>query len=94
MLKKVIRIAGIMSSLLFLATSFGIIFWITQDEQQRLALRERAGFADSQEDRLAKEAEDRVKAESSAAVEMADKTLADIDRLLSSLSTDDLPSED
>ncbi len=94
MFKKIIRIAGITSSLLLFAASLGIIFWITQDEQQRLALRERAGFTDNREVISAKETEDQKKAEASAAVETADKTIADIDRLLSSLSTDDLPSED
>lgn len=94
MLKKIIRIAGIVCSVLFIAASLGIIFWITQDEQQRLALRERAGFTDSQEDVLAKEAEEKAKAEARANVEAADKALTDIDRLLSALSTDDLPSED
>jgi flagellar basal body-associated protein FliL len=94
MLKKVIRIAGIVCSVLFLAASLGIIFWITQDEQERLALRERAGFADSQEDILTKEAEEKAKAEVRSGIEAADKTLSDIDRLLSTLSTDDLPIED
>lgn len=93
MKEKILRFFGIMFSVFFLIASLGIIFWITQDEQERLALREKAGLA-SVNDLAAENAKKQAEAEVLASFETADKTLNDIDALLSALSIDDLPSED
>ncbi|MFA9262077.1 MAG: hypothetical protein ACEQSB_01820 [Undibacterium sp.] len=91
LLHKISRIFGIGLSVLFLIASAGIIFWISQDEQERLALKERAGLMAVSDP--AAEAEKQTTADATAALEAADRTLRDIDMLLSTLSSDDLPNE-
>lgn len=92
MKEKILRFFGITCSVFFLIASLGIIFWITQDEQERLALRERAGLTSAQ-DLAAENAKKQAEAEALASFEAADKTLNDIDALLSALSIDDLPND-
>lgn len=93
MKEKIFRFFGITGSVLFLLVSFGIIFWIGQDEQERLAFKERARFLSGKED-LGKEAARVLSAKKMEEAEVLDKALHDIDVLLSSLTLDELPTEE
>ena len=92
MLQKVIRIFGIGLSVMLLVASGGIIFWISQDEQERLALKERVSLMGDADP--SGEIEKKSKADAAAELETADRTLHEIDTLLAALSSDDLPSEE
>ncbi len=91
MVRKIIRIGGAILSVLFLIGSVGIIYWISQDEQERLALKERAGLANS--DEISRAQEKKAKEDMAAELEIVDRSLHDIDALIANLSNDDLPSE-
>lgn len=93
MLRKIARIVGISLSVLFLLASAGIIFWISQDEQERLALKERAGLIGN-DDPEAEELARQAKADAADGIAAVDKAIRDIDTLLASISIDDLPTEE
>ena len=78
---------------ILLALSVGVIFWISRDEQGRLAEREQAALEAA---RLSSEAEarERISVETHVdSAEAADRTFHDIDALLASLGSDDVPDE-
>lgn len=91
MLHRIIRISGVTLSVLFLIGSIGIIYWISQDEQERLALKERAGLVDNSEESRAQEK--KAKEDIAAELEVADRSLHEIDALMATIANDDLPSE-
>lgn len=92
MKEKILRFIAILFSTLLLAVSVGVIVWISRDESSRLAARERAAIEAAEK----AQAEERALEASDEAVESQDseKLLHDIDTLLNSLSSDDLPDED
>lgn len=92
MKEKILRFIAISSSALLLAMSVGVIFWISRDESSRLAARERAAIEAAEK----AQAEEMALEVSDETVESQDseKLLHDIDTLLNSLSSDDLPDED
>lgn len=92
MKEKILRFIAISFSSLLFVVSVGVIVWISRDESSRLAARERAAIEaaeKAQAEEMALEASDET-------VESQDseKLLHDIDTLLNSLSSDDLPDED
>lgn len=91
MLHRIIRISGVTLSVLFLIGSIGIIYWISQDEQERLALKERAGLVDNSEESRAQEK--KAKEDIAAELEVADRSFHEIDALMATIANDDLPSE-
>jgi hypothetical protein len=90
-----LRSTAIIFSILFLAASVGVIMWISQDEKARLADREAAALEQA---RLMEEAEKRAVQEApSPSVsdrDTAQRSLENITILLSSIESDDLPSDD
>lgn len=91
MLHRIIRISGVTLSVLFLIGSIGIIYWISQDEQERLALKERAGLVDNSEE--SRTQEKKAKEDIAAELEVADRSLHEVDALMATIANDDLPSE-
>lgn len=92
MKEKIIRFMAIVFSGLLLAASAGVIVWIARDESSRLAVREKAAI-EAAEKAYAAEGADEL-ADGGEGSEDAEKLLHDIDTLLMSLSSDDLPAED
>lgn len=92
MKEKILRFIALSFSALLLAVSVGVIVWISRDESSRLAARERAAIEAAEK----AQAEERALEASDETVESQDseKLLHDIDTLLNSLSSDDLPDED
>lgn len=92
MKEKILRFITLSFSALLLAISVGVIVWISRDESSRLAARERAAIEAAEK----AQAEERALEASNETVESQDseKLLHDIDTLLNSLSSDDLPDED
>ncbi len=92
MKEKIIRFITISFSALLLAASVGVIIWITRDESSRLAAREKAAIeaaakAHAEEQKLEV-------ADGAGESQDSEKLFHDIDTLLNSLSSDDLPDED
>ena len=91
MKEKIIRFIAISSSAFLLAASAGVIVWITRDEGLRLAARERAAIEAAE--KSAAEEQSRAAIEGAEDSQDSEKILHDIDTLLNSLSSDDLPDE-
>ena len=91
MKEKIIRFFAISTSALLLAASVGVIIWITRDEGLRLAARERAAIEAAE--KSAAEEQSRTATEGAEDSQDSEKILHDIDTLLNSLSSDDLPDE-
>ncbi|MFZ1654824.1 MAG: hypothetical protein WBO92_02090 [Candidatus Moraniibacteriota bacterium] len=89
---KLIRYSTVSISVLLLAASVGVMYWIARDEQTRLAERERQAIEAAERSYLAEQEQpDQEHTPASAGV---GPILHDIDTLLGRLSSDDLPAED
>lgn len=91
MKEKILRFTALSFSVLLLAVSAGVIVWIGRDESSRLAAREKAAI-EAAEKASAEEKALEAEAESADSQDSA-KLLHDIDTLLSSLASDDLPDD-
>ena len=92
MKEQLARSGVIVISMTLLALSVGVIYWISQDERSRLALREKAALEAAAHLR---ERETMLGSDGPVSGnEEAEKMLHDIDRLLINLSSDDLPDEE
>jgi hypothetical protein len=90
MKEKIIRFVAISSSVLLLAVSVGVIFWIVRDERSRLAERERAAIEAAE--RATQQELEQAAGESDKGD--TEKIFHDINTLIAGLSMDDLPTED
>lgn len=92
MKEKIIRFVAVAFSGLLLVASAGVIVWIARDESSRLAAREKAAIEAAEKAHAAEAAGESV--DEVEGSEDAERLLHDIDTLLMSLSSDDLPAED
>lgn len=92
MTEKIIRFIVLSFSVILLAVSVGVIVWISRDESSRLAARERAAI-EAAEKALAEERSLKSNHAETGSQDL-EKLLHDVDALLISLSSDDLPEED
>lgn len=92
MKEKILRGITVLLSLVLLLASFGIIFWINKNETVRLALYEQFAIEKSIQEQGVLEMTNASKQDSG--MSDTDQAFADIDTLVSSISSDDLPEEE
>jgi type II secretory pathway pseudopilin PulG len=88
---KLIRYSTVSFSVLLLAASVGVVYWITRDEQARLAERERQAIEAAE--RAYRAEQEQLDQQRTSASDEVGPILHDIDTLLGRLSGDDLPTE-
>ncbi|MBP9727884.1 MAG: hypothetical protein KBD27_00740 [Candidatus Moranbacteria bacterium] len=91
MKEKFLRGIILVSSVVLFIASFAIIFWISQSEETRLALREQ--FTLESMSQLGKDDKNRASLEQIADTDDVGRALSEIETLLSSVGSDDLPEE-
>lgn len=89
MKEKLVRYSILLLSVFLLAASIGVIVWISRDESVRLVDRERAAIAAAEKAAVEVQVSGGI-----AETSDPEKLIRDIDTLLSSLSSDDLPDDD